>query len=74
MNLKKLPHWCITDIFPAFYDFESLTSIEQTARLYAAMQGIIEGCNKYSEELNKTIEEFINTFDNSVFEKQIKTC
>ena len=24
MNLKKLPHWCITDIFPAFYDFEEI--------------------------------------------------
>lgn len=60
MRIPQLPHWCMTDKFPAFYDTESVTVIEQTARLYAIMQKLIEDYNKFVTETNTTIETFIN--------------
>ena len=56
--MKLLPHWCITDKFPAIYDTESATSIEQTAKVYGAMQTLIKEYNLFVDELNKQIEEF----------------
>lgn len=74
-RIKLLPHWCITDKHPAFYDTESVTVIEQTARLYAAMRTLQEDYNKYVDEVNKVIEEFINTSnaDQEEFENKITT-
>lgn len=59
-RIPQLPHWCIADKFPAFYDTESITAIEQTAKLYATMQKLIEDYNKFVTEVNTTIETFIN--------------
>ena len=56
MNL--LPHWSITDMHPAFYDVESGTAIEQTARLYGAMQTLIGEYNQFADKCNKNITEF----------------
>lgn len=60
MSIKRLPHWVLIDKFPAFYESESLTSIEQTARLYSKMNEMIESYNKYVTEINETIESFEN--------------
>lgn len=56
MNL--LPHWVLTDKFPAFYDSESKTALEQTARVYAAMQELITEYNKFVESVNGAITDF----------------
>lgn len=56
MNL--LPHWVITDKFPAFYDSESATAIEQTARLYKAMQELISEYNSFVDSINQHISDF----------------
>lgn len=58
MNL--LPHWVLTDKFPAFYDSDSKTAIEQTARVYAAMQTLIAECNSFVDSVNQHITDFEN--------------
>lgn len=54
----KLPNWCITKNKPGFYDTESATAIEQTAKLYAAMQEVIEEHNTFIENITKKFEDF----------------
>ena len=58
MVIKKLPHWVLTDTFPAFYDSESLTAIQQTARLWAKVQELIENYNLFIDTINQHIEEY----------------
>lgn len=53
-----LPHWKLTDNFPAFYDTESGSAIEQTAKVYGAMRTLIEEYNKFADNLNKALESF----------------
>lgn len=72
-KVKLLPIWCITDKMPAFYDVESATAIEQTAKLYGAMRNLQEKYNLFATEINKTIEEFITgvNADQECFEKRM---
>lgn len=58
MNL--LPHWVLTDKFPAFYDSESKTALEQTARVYGAMQELIKEYNSFVDSVNQHILDFEN--------------
>ena len=58
MRFRPLPHWVLTDAFPAFYDTESATAIEQTARLYKTMQELIKNYNAFVDEVNKEIADF----------------
>lgn len=58
--IPVLPKWCLTNRLPAFYDLESATAIEQTAKLYGAMQGMIDDYNKFVDEFNKTFEDYVN--------------
>lgn len=60
IRIPQLPKWCLTNALPAFHDYESLTAVDQTARLYATMQGLIDDYNKFASEVNTTIETFIN--------------
>ena len=63
LNINKinlLPVWCITDKYPAFYDTESATAIEQTAKLYGAMRELQEEYNAMVTKVNATITAFIN--------------
>lgn len=59
-KIKLLPNWVITDKYPAFYDTESATAIEQTAKLYGAMRELQESYNKFVASVNTTITAFIN--------------
>lgn len=67
--IKLLPRWRLTDLRPAFYDCESGSAIEQTARVYAKMNELIEAYNAFADEYNKLFEEFKTqvTNDNEVF-------
>lgn len=56
--MNKLPHWSITNRYPAFYDTESATAIEQTAKIYGAMNSLIDEYNSFIDDLNKHQEEF----------------
>ena len=55
--ITPLPKWVLVNKFPAFYETESLTAVEQTARLYGKMNELIESYNKYVEEINKSISD-----------------
>lgn len=57
--IKKLPNWCIVNKFPAFYDTESATAIEQTARIYGKMNELVESYNSFAENITNTINGFI---------------
>ena len=65
--IKMLPHWCMTSPTPAFYDTESGSAIEQTARVYAKMNELIEDYNKFISEINKHITDYehgvLDSFD-----------
>lgn len=65
-KMKLLPHWCLQDLRPAFYDTESATAIGQTAKLYGAMNKLIESYNAWIDEVNKTITEFNNETDQDI--------
>lgn len=73
MRFPLLPKWALTNKLPAYYDWESLTAVDQTARLYATIQGLIEDYNKFADEINKAIEELINgvNSDQECFEKRM---
>lgn len=58
--MDKLPHWVVTDMFPARFDLESATAIEQTAKVYGKMNELIDSYNKWIDSLNKHIENFEN--------------
>lgn len=58
-TMINLPKWVSTKSQPAFYDSESATAIEQTAKLYGAMQELIEEHNNFIESISKQINDFI---------------
>lgn len=60
MSVRKLPHWSVTDKFPAFYDTESATAIEMVAKLYGSMNDVITDYNKFVDDTNKIIDDFEN--------------
>lgn len=58
-----LPPWVETGLQPAFYDMESGTVLQQTARMYAKVQQVTRLFNELSEETKTTVEEYIAKFD-----------
>lgn len=54
----QLPHWVLSDKFPAFYDTVSGSGIEQTAKVYGAMREFIKDYNDFVDKFNKSLEEF----------------
>ncbi len=56
--MVKLPKWVIPDKFPALFDHDSATVIEMTAKLYGAMNGLIDDYNTFVERINAEIEAF----------------
>ena len=65
-KIRHLPHWVLTDLQPAFYDLESVTSVEETARLYAKMQELITLYNEFTDRINKSSEVEIGFIDNGI--------
>lgn len=56
--IKHLPHWVLTDLQPAFYDVESGTALQQTAKIYGKMQELITLYNEFITKVNKYIKDF----------------
>lgn len=56
--MNALPKWVLANPFPAIHDFESLSVIEQTARIYGAMNSLIEEYNKFADSVNKQLSTF----------------
>ena len=61
--VEFLPPWVETGIQPAFYDKESGTVMQQTARMYARVNMLIRMFNKLSKETKETVEEYITKFN-----------
>lgn len=59
-RFSLLPKWCISNKNPGFYDTESASAIEQTAKLHKTMQELIEDYNAFADEMNAKIIEFID--------------
>ena len=53
--MNQLSTWVLTNPLPAVHDLESLTSVEMVARLYAAMQSLINEVNEHIAQVNKTV-------------------
>lgn len=70
----RLPHWVIPNKFPAFYDSESATAIEMTAKIYKHVENLIDDYNKFVENMNKAIDDFENgvTSDIELFKVSIR--
>lgn len=60
--VEFLPPWVETGLQPAFYDKESGTVLQQTARMYARVNMLIRMFNKLSKNTKETVEEYINKF------------
>lgn len=56
--MQLLPTWSLTDRHPAFFDSESGSALEATARVYAAMNNLIKEYNAFAENANTIIESF----------------
>lgn len=57
-----LPPWVETNIQPAFYDKESGSVLQQTARMYAKVNCLVRMFNKLSKETKETVDEYISKF------------
>ena len=53
-----LPPWVETGLQPAFYDLESGTVLQQTARMYAKVRELTEGFNTFTENVTNEIDTF----------------
>ena len=56
--VEFLPPWVETGLQPAFYDKESGTVLQQTARMYARVNMLIRMFNKLSKQTKNEIERF----------------
>ena len=54
--VEFLPPWVETGLQPAFYDKESGTVLQQTARMYARVNMLIRMFNKLSKNTKNEIE------------------
>ena len=61
--VEFLPPWIETGMQPAFYDKESGSVLQQTARMYARVNMLIRMFNKLSKQTKQTVEEYINQFN-----------
>ena len=61
--VEFLPPWVETSLQPAFYDKESGTTLQQTARMYARVNMLIRMFNKLSKQTKEVVEEYIGKFN-----------
>lgn len=67
--MNTLPKWIFANPFPAIHDFESLAVLEQTARLYGAVNELIKEYNKTVEQLESYTKQ--ETANREEFELKI---
>ena len=51
--IEFLPPWIETGLQPAFYDKESGTVLQQTARMYAKVNELVENVNDYINQFKQ---------------------
>ena len=71
--MQLLPKWVLTNPSPSIYDSESGTAVQMVAKVYGAMNTLIEEYNQFADEVNKQIIEYNEdiTKDNDNFKKCI---
>lgn len=62
-NINFLPPWVETNLQPAFYDKESGTVLQQTARMYAKVNQLVRSVNEQNETIADYIQQFIDLHD-----------
>lgn len=60
--VEFLPPWVETGLQPAFYDKESGSVLQQTARMYARVNMLIRMFNKLSKQTKETVDHYIAEF------------
>lgn len=61
-----LPPWVETGLQPAFYDMESGTVLQQTARMYAKVQQLTRLFNEFSEDVSNEVNNFEHDVNNEI--------
>lgn len=64
--VEFLPPWVETGLQPAFYDKESGTVLQQTARMYARVNMLIRMFNRLSRNTKTEVERFENSVNETV--------
>lgn len=64
--MKLLPEWILTSGLPAFRDGESKTAIEQTYKLYQAMQQLIVEYNAFVEHVVEENRRFKEEYQSDI--------
>lgn len=64
--MRLLPKWALLETPSVIYDFESVTAIQQTARVYGAMNQMITEYNNFAEAINKEIAEFVGSSETEI--------
>ena len=62
-RINFLPPWVETNLQPAFYDLESGTCLQQTARMYAKVNQLVRSVNEQNETIADYIQQFIDLKD-----------
>lgn len=62
-KINFLPPWVETNLQPAFYDSESGTCLQQTARMYAKVNQLVRSVNDQNETIDDYIQQFIDLKD-----------
>ena len=62
-RINFLPPWVETNLQPAFYDKESGTVLQQTARMYAKVNQLVRNVNEQNEAIDLYIDKFIELKD-----------
>ena len=62
-RINFLPPWVETNLQPAFYDKQSGTCIQQTARMYAKVNQLVRIANEQWETIQNYINQFIELKD-----------
>jgi hypothetical protein len=61
--IEFLPPWIETGVQPAFYDKESGSVLQQTARMYAKVNETVAGVDHLNDAVNDYIEQFNELHD-----------
>ena len=62
-KINFLPPWAETNLQPAFYDVESGTCLQQTARMYDKVNQLVRNVNEQNETIADYIQQFIDLKD-----------
>ena len=62
-KINFLPPWAETNLQPAFYDVESGTVLQQTARMYDKVNQLVRNVNVQNETIDDYVQQFIELHD-----------